>query len=64
MSEKLKEIVNKYNLTSKEISDNIDQLNLGKLCNTRCMVAFAEVLVELEYTAVRMEKENEGNQKK
>ena len=63
MNEKLKEIIKKYNLTSKEISDSIDQLNLGKLCNTRCMVAFAEVLVELEYTAIRMEKENEGNQK-
>ena len=63
MNEKLKEIVNKYNLTSKEISNSIDQLILGNLCNTRCMVAFAEVLVELEYTAIRMEKENEGNQK-
>ena len=58
MNEKLKEIVNKYNLTSKEISDSIEQLELGKVCNTSCMVAFAELLVELEYTAVRMEKEN------
>lgn len=58
MNEKLKEIIKKYNLTSKEISDSIDQLELGKVCNTSCMVAFAELLVELEYTAVRMEKEN------
>lgn len=61
MNEKLKEIVSKYNLTSKEISNSIDQLNLGKVCNTSCMVAFAEVLVELEYTAKRMESENENN---
>jgi large subunit ribosomal protein L9 len=46
-------------VTSKEISDSIDQLNLGNVCNTSCMVAFAELLVELEYTAIRMEKENE-----
>lgn len=59
MNEKLKEIISKYNLTSKEISDSIDQLNLGNVCNTKCMVAFAEVLVELEYTAKRMENENE-----
>lgn len=58
MNEKLKEIIKKYNLTSKEISDSIDQLDLGKVCNTSCMVAFAELLVELEYTAIRMEKEN------
>lgn len=56
MNEKLKEIVKKYNLTSKEISDSIDQLELGKVCNTSCMVAFAELLVELEYTAIKMEK--------
>jgi hypothetical protein len=56
MNEKLKEIIKKYNLTSKEISDSIDKLELGKVCNTSCMVAFAELLVELEYTAIRMEK--------
>ena len=56
MNEKLKEIIKKYNLTSKEISDSIDQLELEKVCNTSCMVAFAELLVELEYTAIRMEK--------
>lgn len=61
MNEKLKEIVSKYNLTSKEISDSIDQLELGKVCNTNCMVAFAELLVELEYTAIRMENEDENN---
>lgn len=61
MNEKLKEIISKHNLTSKEISDSIDQLNLGNVCNTRCMVAFAEVLVELEYTAKRMENEDENN---
>ena len=59
MNEKLKEIISKYNLTSKEISNSIDQLNLGNVCNTRCMVAFAELLVELEYTAKRMENKNE-----
>lgn len=59
MNEKLKEIISKYNLTSKEIRDSIDQLNLGNVCNTRCMVAFAEVLVELECIAKRMENENE-----
>lgn len=56
MNEKLKEIIKKYNLTSKEISDSIDQLELGKVCSTSCMVAFAELLVELEYAAIRMEK--------
>lgn len=56
MNEKLKEIISKYSLTKKEINDSIDQLNLGNICNTRCMVAFDEVLVELEYTAKRMEK--------
>lgn len=61
MNEKLKEIISKHNLTSKEISDSIDQLNLGNVCNTRCMVAFAEVLVELEYTAKRMENEDEND---
>lgn len=61
MNEKLKEIISKYNLTSKEISDSIDQLNLGNVCNTRCIVAFAEVLVELEYTAKRMENDDENN---
>jgi hypothetical protein len=59
MNEKLKEIIKKYRLTSKDIEQNIDQLELGKVCNTSCMVAFAELLVELEYTAIRMEKENE-----
>lgn len=61
MNEKLKEIIKKYGLTSKDIEQSIDQLELGKVCNASCMVAFAELLVELEYTAIRMEKENENN---
>ena len=59
MNEKLTEIIKKYGLTSKDIERSIDQLELGKVCNTSCMVAFAELLVELEYAAIRMEKENE-----
>ena len=64
MNEKLKEIIRKYSLTKKEINQGIDQLckgGLGKITNVSCMLAFAEVLTELEYTAKRMENENENN---
>lgn len=67
MNEKLKEIIKKYELSSQEINQGIDQLcsgGLGKITNTSCMLAFAEVLTELEYAAKRMERENEDNQKK
>lgn len=64
MNEKLKEIIRKYSLTKEEINKGIDQLckgGLGKITNVSCMLAFAELLTELEYTAKRMENENENN---
>lgn len=64
MNEKLKEIIDKYGLSSQEINQGIDQLcsgGLGKITNTSCMLAFAEVLTELELTAKRMDKKNEDN---
>lgn len=62
----MKEIVKKYELTSKDINEGIDQLcqgGLGKITNVSCMLAFAEILTELEYTAKRMEKEVEEERK-
>lgn len=61
MNEKLKEIIKKYDLTSNDINTSIDQLcsgGLGKITNTACMIAFAEILSELELTAKKMEREN------
>jgi hypothetical protein len=54
----LKNIVEKYDLTKQQISDGIDQLckgGLGSMCDTTCMLAFAEVLTMLEYVASKGE---------
>lgn len=54
----LKNIVEKYSLTKQQISDGIDQLckgGLGNMCDTTCMLAFAEVLTMLELTAFKGE---------
>ena len=62
----MKEIIKKYELTAKDINEGVNQLcksGLGKITNVSCMLAFAEVLSELEYTAKRMEREVEEKRK-
>ena len=52
--EKIKQIVNKYGVTQKQVSDNIEQLmhkGLADLSDTMCLLAIIEVLTELEIAA-------------
>lgn len=54
MNDKIKQIVNKYGLTQKQVSDNIEQLmhkGLADLSDTMCLLAIIEVLTELEIAA-------------
>ena len=54
MNDKIKQIVNKYGVTQKQVSDNIEQLmhkGLADLRDTMCLLAIIEVLTELEIAA-------------
>lgn len=54
MNDKIKQIVNKYGVTQKQVSDNIEQLmhkGLADLGDTMCLLAIIEVLTELEIAA-------------
>ena len=54
----LKELIEKYDLNKQQIANGIDQLcksGLGSICDTSCMLAFAELLTMLEYQASKGE---------
>ena len=54
MNDKIKQIVNKYGVTQKQVSDNIEQLmhkGLADLSDRMCLLAIIEVLTELEIAA-------------
>ena len=54
MNDKIKQIVDKYGVTQKQVSDNIEQLmhkGLTDLSDTMCLLAIIEILTELEIAA-------------
>lgn len=54
MDNKLKQIIEKYNLKQKQVNECVNKLmhkGLADLYDTTCMLAIIEVLTELEKTA-------------